>query len=167
MGKKDVGGQALIEGVMMRGSKGVATAVRKENGEIVTRFEDTEPFSKRFPKLNIPFVRGVFALIDSMKIGINALNYSASLFEGDEEPSLFEKWLESKFGEKAEDIIITLTMILSFAVSIGIFVGIPTFVASLFKGVISSTILLNLVEAFIRIIILIFYMWIIGKMKDI
>jgi release factor-specific protein-(glutamine-N5) methyltransferase len=151
----------------MRGTKGVATAVRKEDGEIVIRYEDTSPFSKRFPKLNKPFIRGIFVLIDSLKIGISSLNYSASFFEDDEEESKFEKWLNNKFGGKANDIIIAFTMILSFLLSIGLFVGIPTGVASLFQNMGVNSIGLNLIEAFLRITILIGYMWAISKFKDI
>lgn len=167
MKKCDVGGQAVIEGVMMRGTKGVATAVRKEDGEIVIRYEDTSPFSKRYPKLNKPFIRGIFVLIDSLKIGISSLNYSASFFEDEEEESKFEKWLNNKFGGKANDIIIAFTMILSFLLSIGLFVGIPTGVASLFQNMGVNSIGLNLIEAVLRITILIGYMWGISKFKDI
>ena len=168
MKKCDVGGQAVIEGVMMRGRKGVATAVRKEDGEIVIRYEDTSPFSKRFPKLNKPFIRGIFVLIDSMKIGISSLNYSASFFEEEgEEESKIEKWLNAKFGGKANDIIIGFTMLLSFALSIGLFVGLPTAAASFFQNKGVNSIGLNLIEAFFRIIILIAYMWGISKFKDI
>ena len=166
MGRRDVGGQAVIEGVMMRGSKGVATAIRKENGEIVTRFEDSTPFSKRHPNLNKPFLRGIFMLVDSLKVGLNALNYSASFFE-EEEESKFEKWLNDKFKGKANDIIITITMIISFALSIGIFVGIPTAVAGVFNRMGIPSIALNLIEACLRILILISYMWLIAKMDDI
>lgn len=165
--KRNVGGQAVIEGVMMRGAKGVATAVRKENGEIVTKFEDSCPFSKKYPKLNKPFLRGVFVLIDSLKMGINSLNYSASFFEDEEEESKFDKWLNNKFGGKANDIIISITMIFSFILSIAIFVGIPTGVAALFKDMGMNSIELNLIEAFLRIVILIGYMWGISKFKDI
>ena len=166
MGRRDVGGQAVIEGVMRRGSKGVATAIRKENGEIVTRFEDSTPFSKRHPNLNKPFLRGIFMLVDSLKVGLNALNYSASFFE-EEEESKFEKWLNDKFKGKANDIIITITMIISFALSIGIFVGIPTAVAGVFNRMGIPSIALNLIEACLRILILISYMWLIAKMDDI
>jgi release factor-specific protein-(glutamine-N5) methyltransferase len=166
MRKSDVGGQAVIEGVMMRGTKGLATAVRKEDGEIVIDFQNVVPITKRYKMLNIPLVRGIFVLIDSLRIGINSLNYSASLFE-DTEPSKFEDWLRGKFGEKANDVIIGITMVLAFIMAIGLFVGIPTGVATLFKGYGFSPIGLNLIEALIRIIILILYIWGISKMEDI
>lgn len=168
MAQVNVGGQAVIEGVMMRGKKGIATSVRKESGEIVTKMEDGIPFGSKHPRLNKPFLRGIFVLIDNLIIGLSSLNYSASLFEADDEESKFEKWLNNKFGtSKANDIIMTLTMIVSFIFSIGIFIGIPTGVASLFQRYSLNSIALNLIEAFLRIIILIFYMWIISKMDDI
>ena len=167
MKKCDVGGQAVIEGVMMRGSKGTAIAVRKENGEIETKLERFISITQKYKFLNIPFVRGIFVLIDSLKIGIKTLNYSASFFEDEEEKSKFEVWLQERFGEKAENILITLTMITSFLVAIGLFIGIPTAIANIFEGTGISTISLNLIEAIIRIVILIFYIWGISKFDDI
>ena len=166
MKKCDVGGQAVIEGVMMRGSKGLATAVRKENGEIETKCENIVPITKRYKFLNIPFIRGIFVLIDSLRVGINSLNYSASFFE-DTEPSKFENFLKNKFGEKANGVIMALTMIVAFAFSIGIFVGIPTATASLFEKLGFSDLGLNILEGFIRVLILIIYIWLISLMDDI
>lgn len=167
MRKCDVGGQAVIEGVMMRGSKGLATAVRTPNGKIKIDIKKTEPITKRYRVLNIPFIRGVFILIDSLIMGIKTLNYSASFFE-EEEESKFEKWLKSKIGDKgANDFIVTITMMISLLLAIGLFVGIPTSIASLFKGFGISNILLNLIEATIRIVILISYMYLISKLEDI
>lgn len=167
MRKCDVGGQAVIEGVMMRGSKGLATAVRTPNGKIKIDIKKTEPITKRYRVLNIPFIRGVFILIDSLIMGIKTLNYSASFFE-EEEESKFEKWLKSKIGDKgANDFIVTITMMISLLLAVGLFVGIPTSIASLFKGFGISNILLNLIEATIRIVILISYMYLISKLEDI
>ena len=84
MSQVNVGGQAVIEGVMMRGKKGIATSVRKESGEIVTKMEDGIPFGSKHPRLNKPFLRGIFVLIDNLIIGLSSLNYSASLFEADD-----------------------------------------------------------------------------------
>lgn len=156
MGRKDVGGQAVIEGVMMRGSKGVSTAIRKANGEIIIKDDDTIPFIKKYPKLDIPFLRGIFALIDSMRIGINSLNYSASVFDEEEEEE-----------EDTSNIAIAITMIISFFFSILIFVGIPTIITNQFKKIGTPIICLHIIEAIIRITILLLYMWAIGKMKDI
>ena len=81
MKRKDVGGQAVIEGVMMRGSKGMAIAVRKEDGEIDVKVEKVVPLTKKYKFLNIPLIRGIFVLVDSLKIGMDSLNHSASFFQ--------------------------------------------------------------------------------------
>lgn len=166
MKKRNVGGQAVIEGVMMRGSKGIATAVRTEKKKIEIDFQKVDSITKRHKFINIPFIRGIFILIDSLVIGIKTLNYSASFFE-DTEPSKFEDWLKGKFGEKSNDIIIGMTMALSMLIAVLLFMAIPTGVASLFKGFGLAPIALNLIEAVIRIIILISYIYGISKMEDI
>lgn len=163
-----MGGQAVIEGVMMRGSKSLATAVRTPKGNIEINYKDNRPITKKHPILNIPFLRGFFVLIESMKIGMESLNYSASFLDDeDEEPKKFELWLEKKLGKRANDVIIGFTMIISFIFSIGLFVALPTGIASIFKNMGASNLALNLIEAFIRISILIGYMYVISKMKDI
>ena len=176
MKRKDVGGQAVIEGVMMRGSKGMAIAVRKEDGEIDVKVEKVVPLTKKYKFLNIPLIRGIFVLVDSLKIGMDSLNHSASFIEEDEdyEPESkferlldrFEGWLRKKYGEKAEDIIMSITMGIAFLLAIGLFIGLPTAIATIFKGFGISPILLNLIEAAIRISILIIYIWGIEKLDD-
>ena len=168
MKRCDVGGQAVIEGVMMRGSKSLATAVRTPKGNIEIDFKDNKPITKKYPLLNIPFLRGFFVLIDSMKIGMESLNYSATFLEEEiEEPSKFEIWLDNKFGDRVNDIFMGATMFISFIFAIGLFVALPTGIASVFKNTGISSVMLNLIEAAIRIIILILYMFLISKMKDI
>ena len=167
MKKCDVGGQAVIEGVMMRGSKGQATAVRKTNGKIEVDFKKITPITKKYKFLNIPFIRGVFVLIDSLITGINTLNYSASFFEEDEEESKFEIWLKEKLGEKSNSVMVTITMCISIIVSIGLFVALPTAITSIFAKFNLGSVVLNLIEAFIRIGILLLYMYLISKMDDI
>ena len=85
MRKCDVGGQAVIEGVMMRGSKGIATAIRTSKGNIKVSVKKTVPLTKKYKILSLPFIRGITALLDSLIIGIKTLNYSASFFEDEEE----------------------------------------------------------------------------------
>jgi release factor-specific protein-(glutamine-N5) methyltransferase len=168
MERRDVGGQAVIEGVMMRGSKSLATAVRTPKGNIEIDFKDNRPITKKYPILNMPFLRGFFVLVESMKIGMESLNYSTSFLEDeDEEPSKFEKWLENKMGEKANNVLIGITMFISFLFAIGLFVALPTGIASIFKVASISSVILNLIEAVIRIIILILYMFLISKLNDI
>ena len=168
MKRGDVGGQAVIEGVMMRGSKGQATAVRTPSKKIEISFKKVTPITKRYKYLNIPFLRGIFILIDSLKTGIDTLNYSASFFEDEtEEESKFEKWISKKLGDKSNNFFVIVTMLISFALSIGLFLAIPTLIASLFKGLNLNSVILNLIEAIIRIVILIIYMVLISKMDDI
>lgn len=168
MRRSDVGGQAVIEGVMMRGSKSLATAVRTPNGKIEIDFKDNRPVTKKYPFLNIPFLRGFFVLIESMKVGMESLNYSATFLEDEnEEPSKFEKWLENKLGKSANDVLMGITMFISFIFAIGLFVALPTGIASFFKETGISNIMLHLIEAGIRITILLLYMFFISKLSDI
>ena len=168
MKKCDVGGQAIIEGVMMRGSKGLATAIRTPSGKIEVNVKKTKPITKKYKFLNIPIIRGAVVLIDSLIVGIKTLNYSASFFEEDEEESKFDIWLKEKLGDKgANDLLVTFTMMISLLVTAGLFLGIPTAIASLFKNTGISSVALNLIEAIIRIAILITYMFLISKLDDI
>ncbi|WP_195988694.1 peptide chain release factor N(5)-glutamine methyltransferase [Clostridium sp. D53t1_180928_C8] len=168
MRKCDVGGQAIIEGVMMRGSKGLATAVRTPSGKIEVKVKKTKPITKKYKFLNIPIIRGAAILVDSLIVGIKTLNYSASFFEEDEEESKFDIWLKKKLGDKgANDLIVTITMMISLLVAAGLFLGIPTAIASVFKNIGLSPVVLNLIEAAIRIAILISYMYLISKLDDI
>ncbi len=168
MKRRDVGGQAVIEGVMMRGSKSLATAVRTPKGNIEIDLKDNGTITKKYPILNIPFLRGFFVLIESMKVGMDSLNYSTSFLEDEsEEPSKFEKWLDDKLGEKANSVLMAITMCISFIVAIGLFVALPTGIASIFKSASISIIVLHLIEASIRITILVLYMYFISKLSDI
>lgn len=167
MKRCDVGGQAVIEGVMMRGSKGQATAIRKSNGKIEVDIKKIVPITKKYKILNIPFIRGIFVLIDSLITGVDTLNYSASFFEEEEEESKFEKWLKDKFGDKANNLIMAGTMVMSFIIAIGLFIAVPTGIASIFSILNLNPIALNLIEAVIRIMILLGYMYVISKMEDI
>ncbi|MFL0250505.1 DUF1385 domain-containing protein [Clostridium neuense] len=168
--KTSVGGQAVIEGVMMRGTKGIATAVRTSDGDINVKFEAVVPYSKKNKFFSIPIIRGFVSLIESLVIGIKTLNYSASLFEGEEEeeePSKFEKWIERVLGDKVNDLIIGFSLIVSLIFAITIFFIIPTFAANLFFKLKLNNIALNFIEGVIRVIIFIAYIYLIGKMSDI
>ncbi|KEI11008.1 membrane protein [Clostridium sp. K25] len=170
MGKKvSVGGQAVIEGVMMRGNNGVATAIRKSNGEIEVDLKKIKPLTQKNKVFSLPIIRGFITLIDSLIIGIKTLNYSASFIEElDKESSKLDDWIEEKFKGKATDIIMGISFIVSMALSIFIFFIIPTFVANKFKIVnINNTISLNILEGIIRVFIFLTYIFIISRMKDI
>ena len=167
MKRCDVGGQAVIEGVMMRGSKGQATAIRKSNGKIEVDIKKIVPITKKYKFLNIPFIRGIFVLVDSLITGVETLNYSASFLEEEEEETKFDKWLKDKFGDKANNLIMAGTMVMSFIIAIGLFIAVPTGIASIFNILNLNPVVLNLIEAVIRIIILLIYMYVISKMEDI
>lgn len=162
-----VGGQAVIEGVMMRGTHGVATAVRTQDGKIVVDRNDSVPYTKRYKILGLPIIRGFVSLFESLIVGISSLNYSASFFEDEEEPSKFEKWFSGIFKEKSNDIIMGFSLIVSFAFAMIIFIGVPTIFANFFKGLKIGSFFLNMIEGLIRVTIFIGYIYLIGRMKDI
>lgn len=171
--RKSVGGQAVIEGVMMRGSKGVATAVRKPDGEIAVDRKDIVPYTKRYKILGIPIIRGFVSLIESMVIGIQTLNYSASFFEEDvkedDKPSAFEKVFTGIFKDKSDDAMMFITFIVSMVCAFGIFFMLPNFAANLFKKIslFNNNIILNIIEGILRVAIFILYMFLVGKLEDI
>jgi uncharacterized protein YqhQ len=163
-----VGGQAVIEGVMMRGSRGIATAVRKSDGEIVVNREESIPYSKKNKFLGLPVIRGFVSLIESLIIGINTMNYSASFFQDEEEPTKFDNWFESIFKEKSETVLVGLTLLVSLGIAILLFFIFPTFTANIFKKFgIENTISLNIVEGIIRVSVFLIYIYAISKMPDI
>lgn len=168
--KTTVGGQAVIEGVMMRGSKGLATAVRLPNGSIEVKKESSESLTKKNKFFGFPIIRGFISLIESLIIGIKSLEYSASFFEDDEEESesKFDKWFEKVFKEKGNSVLMGISLVLSLAFSTLLFFILPTALTSLVKKTISSNVLvLNIIEGIIRVIIFISYIFIVGKLEDI
>ncbi len=130
MKKTDIGGQAVIEGVMMRGHNSVATAVRKGD-EIIIKKEYVKPLTKRNKFFSLPFIRGTFALFDSLIVGIKSLTYSAELFEEKDEENIskFDLFLQKVFGDKLEDILMYFSVVISLILSIIIFFIGPTYVA--------------------------------------
>ncbi len=167
--KKSVGGQAVIEGVMMRGSKGIATAVRTSDGEIVIDLQETVPYTKRNKILGLPIMRGFVSLVESLVVGIKTLNYSSSFFmDEDEEPSKFDKWLSDVFKEKRNDVIMGFSLMLSLVFTILLFFILPTFSANILKKLdIHGTFTLNIFEGLIRVTIFLLYIYFIGKMDEI
>ena len=162
-----VGGQAVIEGVMMQSDDYRAIAVRKPNGEIEIKKDKIESWVRDKKIDKIPFLRGGFILIDTMISGINSLNFSSEFFLEEEEEDAIDRFLKKIFKEKANDAIIVVSLIISLLLSVGIFVLIPTFIGGLFSKIINSHIALNLIEGAIRIAILIAYMAIVSLNADI
>lgn len=167
MKETTVGGQAVIEGVMMRGKKGISTAVRNPLGDIVVHHDVLTPLSQRHKAYQLPLIRGAVALVDSMRIGIRSLNWSASVFGADEEPTKLEKMLRDKFGEKGEKMVETLTLLFSLGLSILIFFVLPTLITGVLKNYGLPPLALNAVEALLRLTIFIGYLYGISQLKDI
>ena len=167
--KTSVGGQAVIEGVMMRGACGIATAVRKPDNEIVVDVQDSIPYSKRNKFFALPIIRGFVALIESMVVGIKTLNYSATFYEdADEQPSKFDEFMKKIFKDKADDALMTITLMISLGFAVLLFFILPTFGANIFIKVgITNTVALNIAEGILRISIFLIYIYLIGKMEDI
>lgn len=172
--KTSIGGQAVMEGVMMRGPHKVATAVRKPDGEITT---EITPLGKvrtgKFVKL--PIIRGCVNFIDSMIIGVKSLMFSAQFIDleedgtpAEQEPSKFEAWLEKKFdSETALNAVIYFSVFLSLILSVGLFILLPALITGLLKGVVKSPTLLTLTEGVVRIIIFVLYLFLVAQTKDI
>lgn len=162
-----IGGQALIEGIMMRGPDEVATAIRKPNKEIVVEKKTLKTLGKKSKFYRLPFIRGVVGLIESMVLGTRNLMYSAEFYEEEEyEESKFEKYINKKFGDKAADIGIFFSILLSFVIAIFLFMLIPTFITNLFKNKIENIMFLNLIEGLIRIAIFLIYLVFVSRLED-
>ncbi len=149
----DIGGQALIEGVMMRSPYRLAMAVRRPDGTIVLKVQEVVPLSRRNRFFALPIIRGVVGLVDSLMVGLQALSYSAQV-AFDEETKL------SSFD-------VGMAILLAFGLFVGLFIALPTFVTSLLDRFLASTFLYNLVEGGIRIGIFLFYIFVISTMRDI
>lgn len=170
--KTSIGGQAVIEGVMMRGPETSALAVRKADKEIYVETWETNSNGKKPWYKTTPFVRGCFNFIDMMLIGYKTLMKSADLAEDginddSAEESKFEKWLEDKLGDKFSSVISVITLILALVLSIGLFIILPTFLVSLLSKVIKEKFLLTLIEAVTKIGIFVLYLALVSKNKDI
>ena len=159
----------MIEGIMMQNGDDYAIAVRKPDGEIEIKKDHYVSLTERYPVLGLPFIRGVFKFADSMVVGMKALTWSCSFFEDDEdaEPGKFEAWLDRVFGEKLESILMTVVMIFSFIMAIGIFMLLPLLIARLCRPFIPSETLMAVLEGFIRIAIFIIYIKMVSRMEDI
>lgn len=171
--KTSIGGQAVIEGVMMKGPKEMAIAVRKPDGKIII---EKKPVSERIRKSKIlkwPLIRGCVGFFDSMVTGVKALMFSAQFFdiEGEEESeSKFDQWLERKFGDKIKDIVIYVSVVLSLIFSIGLFFLLPNFITELIakiSGISVDGTVRTLIEGGVRMLIFLGYILLVSQMKDI
>ena len=170
--KTMIGGQALIEGIMMLGPEKSAVVVRTKDG--LQRKVEPRKLSQKWSPKKLPFIRGIFNFCTSMKTGVSALMYSADFFaEEDEdekgkEPGRFEAWLEKRLSsEKAQNALITFSVVLGLAFSIALFFVLPSLLGSfLNRFVTTNEIVRNLLEGLLRIVIFLAYMFLVSRMKD-
>jgi len=165
-----IGGQAVIEGVMMKNGDEYATAVRKPDGTIEVKKDTYISMGEKIKIFSLPFIRGIFSFADSMILGMKSLTFSASFFEDDEEdsePSKFEKLLERLFGEKLEKALMSMVMVFSVVMAVCIFMVLPMLLASIFHYFIGSQTIMAVLEGIIRIGIFIAYIKLVSRMEDI
>ena len=164
-----LGGQAVIEGVMMKNMDRYAVSVRKPNGKIETKVEECVSFAEKHPLFQLPVFRGMANFLESMVIGMKTLNYSASFYEDEEEQteSRTEQLLEKILGEKAEKIIMGIVLVFSLAISIGLFMILPYIASEALGKLIRNEYVILFMEGIIRIAIFLGYIVLISRMEDI
>lgn len=155
-----IGGQAVLEGIMMKNREKYAVAVRKQNGEVAVDVENYQGAFEGNGIRKIPFVRGIFNFIDSMVLGMKCLNYSASLYDEDEAA-------DEKAGRGGEKLVSVLVTIFSVALAVGIFIVLPYYLTSLLGKNILNESLKAIIEGVVRIAVFLIYVWAISLMKDI
>lgn len=166
-----IGGQALIEGVMMRGPEAVGIAIRKPDGEIEIDKREIKNITTKSKLFKLPLIRGMVSIIDAMVVGTKALMYSAEFFEDETgkvaEQGKIEAYLDEKFGDKVEDIAIYATVAISVILSMLLFMVTPTLLTNLLRDRINSNFTLNIVEGLIRVSIFLTYIFGVSKLNDI
>ena len=164
-----IGGQAVIEGVMMKNMDRYAVSVRKPNGKIETKVEECVSFAEKHPLFKLPILRGMVNFLESMVIGMQTLNYSASFYEDEEEQTeeKTEQFLEKFLGEKAEKVIMGIVLVFSLAISIGLFMILPYIASEAAGKLIHNEYGILLMEGVIRIVIFLGYIVLISQMEDI
>lgn len=157
-----IGGQAVMEGVMMKNKDHYAVAVRKPDGNIEVKKEEFKGISSKCKLFRVPFIRGIFSFIDSLTLGMSTLTYSASFYEEEEDTKKTEQ--EKK---KSDTVFNVITIMISVILAVGIFIVVPFYLSQLLEKVISSKTLIIFLEGVIRLLIFIIYIVLISFMKDI
>lgn len=164
----DIGGQAVMEGVMMKGPDAIAVAVRRPDGSIVVKRDVYTAPSKKHKWMGYPFVRGIINMGSMLSLGMKTLQLSSNMLGLlDEEPSKFEKWLAKKMGKGIDKIVMGVAAVLAIVLSIGLFFALPAVVGSFLRQVFDSRVVVNLLEGLVRILILIGYMLFCGAIPDV
>ncbi len=169
MKSSGIGGQAVLEGIMMKNHDEYAVAVRNADHDIVKIKKQYKGLGSKCKVFRLPFVRGIFSFIDSMILGMKTLTFSADIYgeNEEEEPSKVEAWLADKLGERFEKLIMGLTIAFSIVLAVVIFMMLPVFLSSLLKPILPSLFWQSLLEGLIRIGIFLGYVSLISLMKDI
>ena len=164
-----IGGQAVLEGIMMKNKEKYSVAVRKPDGQIEVRTEVYRSIAGDSKWAKLPLIRGVVNFIDSLILGMESLSYSASFYDDEEEqePGKFEKFLIDTFGEKVDNIVMSAVMVFSVLMAIAIFMVLPLLIAGIFRKFIHSETVMAILEGCIRIAIFITYIKVISRMEDI
>lgn len=163
-----IGGQAVLEGVMMKNKEKYAVAVRKPDGEIEVEVETYQGLAHGSKFKELPFIRGIFNFLDSLILGTRALNYSASFYEEEEgKETKFDKAMDKMSGGNGEKLLSGIVTVISIMLAVGIFIVLPYFISSLFESFIRKRSLMAIIEGVIRIALFLLYVWGISAMKDI
>ena len=163
-----IGGQAVLEGVMMKNKEKYAVAVRKPDGEIEVEVETYQGLAHGSKFKELPFIRGIFNFLDSLILGTRALNYSASFYEEEEgKETKFDKAMDKMSGGNGEKLLSGIVTVISIVLAVGIFIVLPYFISSLFESFIRNRSLMAIIEGVIRIALFLLYVWGISAMKDI
>ena len=165
MKSSNIGGQAVLEGIMMRNGSKYSVAVRKPDGEIVVDVKDYKSVIPWKTPLKIPFIRGIFNFVDSLVLGMRTLTYSAGFFEDEEEELLTEE--EAAKREKQEKIFLNLTVAVAVILAVAIFMILPYYLSSIVERYTSSRAVMTVFEGVIRVVIFLLYILLISRTKDI
>ncbi len=166
-----IGGQAVLEGIMMKNGDDYATAVRRSDGQIQVVKDRYVSMTRKYRILSLPFIRGIFSFADSLILGMKTLTVSADILgedgEEEEEPGKLERWLDRVFGEKAEKVLMSAAMVIAVIAAVLIFMVLPLGISRLLKPVVASDTLMAFLEGLIRLAIFILYIRLVSNMEDI
>ena len=167
MKSSNIGGQAVLEGIMMRNGDKYAVAVRKPNQEIEVNVEKYKSVIPWETGKKIPFIRGIFSFVDSLVLGMKTLTYSASFYEDEETDEKVMTAEEIRKQEKKDQIFMNLTIIISVVLAVAIFMVLPYFLSNFLKNYITSHFMMTVIEGIIRLAIFLAYISLVSHMKDI
>ena len=165
--KGTLGGQAVIEGVMMKGPDSYSVAVRKPDKKIEVKLHKYESFGDRHKFAKLPFIRGVVSFVESLVVGMKTLSYSSSFYDEDEVETKADRLFKDIFKEKAESVILGFTILLSVVIAVALFMLLPAAIAEILGKWISSHVLVAVIEGIIRLLIFLIYVVLISQMEDI